>query len=173
MSSFGIWVALAYGTNYYACVSDEDTGLLYNPQFNWSYQKRGPASLRDQYGYFPLWPVSRISSGDPSVPGVVPIGMDICEGGQYEVSMFGESSIQRVLRFRGRCFDAGTNPVPGAVVQVFRTSDDLFVGQCVCDDGGYYDIGTPFSTDAHYLVAYKPGSPDIAGTTVNTLTPSL
>ena len=30
---------------------------------------------------------------------------------------------------------------------------------------------TPAGTQ-HYLVAYKPGSPDTAGTTVNTLTPT-
>lgn len=173
MSTFGISPAISYGIFFYANIPDEDQGLLYNPQFNWSYQKRGPASLRDQYGHFGLWPVSRVSSGDPSIPGAVLCGADICEGAQFESSMYGESPIQRLYRFQGQCKDAGGNPVPGAVVQGFRTVDDLYVGQAICDDGGYYDLGTPFTTDAHYLVAYKPGSPDIAGTTINTLTPAL
>jgi hypothetical protein len=57
-------------------------------------------------------------------------------------------------------------------VQLFRTVDDLIMGEVTSDGSGVYavraGVGGPF-----YLVAYKPGSPDLAGTTVNTLIPEV
>jgi hypothetical protein len=52
-------------------------------------------------------------------------------------------------------------------VQLFRTQDDGFVEEKVSDGSGNFSFdATPV---AHYLVAYKAGAPDVAGTTVNTL----
>lgn len=70
----------------------------------------------------------------------------------------------------GQTLDSGGNPV-AATVQGFRTSDDLYVGETGSDDSGRYSLPTIYLTDAHYLVAYRTGSPDTAGTTVNTLIP--
>lgn len=58
----------------------------------------------------------------------------------------------------------------GCVVQLFRTSDDAIIAEQVSDGStGAYSfpilVGGPF-----YVVAYKAGTPDLAGTTVNTLT---
>jgi len=54
------------------------------------------------------------------------------------------------------------------VVDLFRTVDDSVAGRTVSDASGNYKIeATPALT--HYAVAYKAGSPDVAGTTVNTL----
>jgi hypothetical protein len=59
----------------------------------------------------------------------------------------------------------------GCVVQLFRTADDVWRSETVSDANGVYvlypDVGGPF-----YLVAYKAGAPDVAGTTVNTLLPT-
>jgi hypothetical protein len=52
------------------------------------------------------------------------------------------------------------------------TSNDTYVGQAVSDSAGYYELGTPYSGQAHYVVAYLPGSPDVSGTSVNTLIPT-
>lgn len=60
---------------------------------------------------------------------------------------------------------------PSCTVRLFRTSDNVLVSTTTSDAGGYYEFldpaGSPF-----FAVAYKDGTPDIAGTTVNTLTPA-
>lgn len=60
-----------------------------------------------------------------------------------------------------------------AEVQAFRTSDDAYQGAAFSRDDGSYSVGVQQSkATPHYLVAYKAGAPDIAGTTVNTLLPT-
>ncbi len=74
---------------------------------------------------------------------------------------------------RGTCKDSGGTAVANAIVQGFRTSDDVFLGEVQGNTDGTYTLGVEASkATACYLVAYKAGSPDIAGTTVNTLTPT-
>ena len=60
-------------------------------------------------------------------------------------------------------------PVGSCVVQLFRTSDDLFIMEQASDASGNFLLQSWYSPDTHYIVAYKAGSPDIFGTTVNTL----
>ena len=73
----------------------------------------------------------------------------------------------------GQCQNSGGTPLGGAVVQGFRTSDDYYVGETVTNDQGNYELACPQSpNDQHYLVAYYDASPDLAGTTVNTLVPT-
>ncbi len=55
------------------------------------------------------------------------------------------------------------------VVHAFRTSDDVEVAQTTSAADGTFSV-TVAGGVAHYLMAYKAGSPDVAGTTVNTLT---
>jgi hypothetical protein len=55
------------------------------------------------------------------------------------------------------------------VVQLFRTSNDLFIMEITSDASGNFLLQSWYSPDTHYIVAYKAGSPDIFGTTVNTL----
>lgn len=79
-----------------------------------------------------------------------------------------------VSRFlKGVCVDASDVAVANAIVQGFVTATDAFVGQVQANTDGTYTLATdtPAGTQ-HYLVAYKPGAPDTAGTTVNTLTPT-
>jgi len=58
-----------------------------------------------------------------------------------------------------------------ANVHIFRTEDNSFVAETTSDGSGAWSIpllkGGPF-----FIVAYKTGTPDIAGTTVNTLVPT-
>jgi hypothetical protein len=65
--------------------------------------------------------------------------------------------------------DATGAPLGNCDVHLFRTSDDLEVGQTVSDPTGafafYVAPGVQF-----YCVAYKAGSPDVSGTTLNTVT---
>ena len=65
--------------------------------------------------------------------------------------------------------DESGNGISGATVQGFLTSNDTFVGETTANSLGGYELGTVYPSTNHYLVAYKTGSPDVAGTTVNTL----
>jgi hypothetical protein len=62
--------------------------------------------------------------------------------------------------------------IPSAIVKLYRTATDEVVDVVTSDANGNYVATSPYDTFALYAVAYLPGSPDIAGTTVNTLVPS-
>lgn len=53
-------------------------------------------------------------------------------------------------------------------VELFRTADDSNVSQTFSDANGIF-IMSASNLIQHYLVAYKAGSPDVAGTSLNTL----
>lgn len=65
--------------------------------------------------------------------------------------------------------DSSGVPIGSCAVKLFRTSDDLLMQTTVSDPTtGAYSFGAVGSANM-YVVAYKAGSPDVAGTTVNTL----
>lgn len=138
-----------------------------------SYWRRGDTQFGARMRYYTLWPRTMALCGDVTMP------MDLF-GQCGESSLSGRwSPVQRASRgngatkfIRGVCKDSGGNTVSGAVVQGFLTATDTFVNETACDSFGNYELGTPYPGVAHYLVAYRAGSPDIAGTTVNTLTPT-
>jgi hypothetical protein len=56
-------------------------------------------------------------------------------------------------------------------VELFQTSDDKKVNETMSDGSGNFTFPIHFTdTNQFYLVAYLDGSPDVAGTTVDTLT---
>jgi hypothetical protein len=73
------------------------------------------------------------------------------------------------LGFVGVTRDQYGTPTGNCVVQLFRTSDDLFIMEITSDASGNFLLQSIYTPDTHYIVAYKAGSPDIFGTTVNTL----
>lgn len=72
------------------------------------------------------------------------------------------------LAISGVTCDQYFSPVGGVTVKLFRTLDDSLQASVVSEPDGSYLVTTPYS-DAHYLVIYKSGTPDLFGTTVNTL----
>lgn len=142
----------------------------------WGWQRRSPKTWKDRNAWYSLWSFGcRVGYGTPAgSDGAAPIGgRDLAGADLYEpYSCDGEgTSVRRFIL--GTCKDASSVPVANATVQAFRTSDDFYLGQDVSRDDGTYACPTdvPAGTQC-YLVAYKPGAPDIAGTTVNTLTPT-
>lgn len=135
---------------------------------------RSPRTWKDRNSFVSLWSFGcRVGCADVNMDGAAPIGRDILAGNGYEpFSCDGEGN--ESLKFiKGQCIDINSNPLSGVVVQAFRTSDDTFAGYEVQSrEDGSYDLATNFPGVNHYVVAYLAGSPDRAGTTVNTLIPA-
>lgn len=139
----------------------------------WQWQCRSPKTWKDKNCWYSLWSFGcRVGSGSP-------IGSD--GTGWYDLSMKdlfepyscdGEGTQSKNF-LRGLCVDASDVPVANAIVQAFVTATDAFAGEVQANTDGTYVLGVEQAkVTPHYLVAYKPGSPDIAGTTVNTLLPT-
>lgn len=137
----------------------------------WSMQARSPKTWRDRNQWFSLWSFGcRMSGGDLEGYAVAGQGGMTVHDMYEPYSCDGEGSPQS--RFiRGNCVDASDVAVANPIVQAFRTSDDAFMGEAQANTDGTYIVPVASVAGvAHYLVAYKAGSPDIAGTTVNTIT---
>ena len=76
----------------------------------------------------------------------------------------------RAWSLSGQTLDASSAALPGCVVDLFVTQSDTRVGTTISDGSANFTIPVGFNSANFYMVAYKPGSPDVAGTTVNTLT---
>lgn len=64
--------------------------------------------------------------------------------------------------------NASGTALGNCVVVVYRTADDSVAARGVSDASGNYRLSASPSIQ-HYVVAYLAGSPDVAGTTANTL----
>lgn len=140
---------------------------------NWNYERRGPAAHRDRYGWHDLWPGSQMMNGDPGSP-MTTFGNCAGSGGEYfEATTVPNSGTQSTKFIKGTCLDGSGNPVAGATIKGYVAATDVFVGSVQSRLDGSYDLGTAnLASTAHYVTAYKAGSPDIAGTSVNTLLPT-
>lgn len=73
-------------------------------------------------------------------------------------------------RIGGITKDAAGNALPACTVKLYQTGNDLEIDRTVSDANGNYSFSTLGPAENYYCVAYLAGSPDRAGTTVNTLT---
>lgn len=159
------------GSTFQSMVMDDPPRAWKMMLRGWDYQRRTVKTRRDRQSWKSKWPRGSFLSGDASTP--LTLAGNCAESGmvQYAWSVYGRGGHQ--LKFiSGQCVDSGGTAVPGAVVQGFRTSDDLFVRETACDDKGNYELGTEYPGVAHFLVAYLDTATDLAGTTVNTLVPT-
>lgn len=72
------------------------------------------------------------------------------------------------LGFNGFSRDASGGILAGVTVKLFLTATDTKVDQTISDVNGLFVVSTS-EAGAHYLLFYKTGTPDVSGTTVNTL----
>lgn len=138
---------------------------------DWSWQRRSAKTWQDKVRWESCWSWGcRISGGDDL--SYTPAGGEVGHG--YEPFSCDGEGTQSKRFIRGVTKDADGNAISGVTVQGFVTATDAYVGEDVSRDDGTYLLGTEtLAGVAHYLVAYKAGSPDIAGTTVNTITSTL
>ena len=119
----------------------------------------GPTSYANDF-----WPRGAGLIGDLSVDVGLLDGSEIWYHRMELVS--GQTS---AYSFAGVTRDAYGSPLGGATVKLYHTADDVRVDASVSDASGNYVLYTPYYPDAHYIVMYKVGVPDLMGTTVNTL----
>lgn len=165
-----------FGPTYQVYRSDESWYLRAGRR-SLSHTRRQDSGFGSRCRYTTLWPASRLQSGDRTADFGM-FGDDWGDpGGDFYESW---SPWQRSLRGNGRAaqFTPGYtyNDVGGilggAEVQIFLTSNDAYVGNTFSDNNGWYQAWSVYPGQQHYFVAYAPGSPDVAGTTVRTLTPT-
>jgi hypothetical protein len=74
------------------------------------------------------------------------------------------------FRITGTTKDSTGAALGTCVVDLFDTATDVRLDTTTSDASGVFEFrGAGQPPNAYYLVAYKAGSPDVAGTTVNTL----
>lgn len=148
-----------------------DDTILNPPR--WAYRRRSVRSTYDPYRWPSLWPSPGFMSGDPTSP--MSSGDDYAFGGgrlSYEMPSAGIQGTQTTKFIRGSCLDSASAAVADATLDAFITSTDVKDGAGTSFADGTYAVGVQTAGVSHYVVAYKAGSPDIAGTTVNTLVPT-
>jgi hypothetical protein len=138
---------------------------------DWSYRRRGDSQFGARNKYITLWPASGFMSGDRS-SGFCLFGQDCAEFDAWSPSQRASRGNGQTKFIMGQCKDSGGSGVSGATVQCFLTATDALVSEITADTYGNYEAPTVYPGAAHYLVAYRAGSPDITGATVNTLTPT-
>lgn len=106
-----------------------------------------------------------IATGQKGRPGARGIPGDRFLGGKpFRSQPFSTSN----TFIAGQTRDSTGAPLGSCVVILLLTGGDVAVAKAVSDASGNYRFDNPGS-GPFYIVAYKPGSPDVAGTTVNTL----
>ena len=135
---------------------------------------RGPRTWKDKNRWYSLWSYGcRIGYGAPSGSDGVTSNKDLSSIDLFEPYSCDGEGTQTLKFIKGLAVDTSDAPLSGVNLQAFRTSDDAFAGYEVQSrTDGSYDLATNFPGVNHYIVAYLAGSPDRAGTTVNTLVPA-
>lgn len=85
---------------------------------------------------------------------------------------FARSRSTRGWSIVGSVINGAGDPFVGAIVKIYRTSDDVEIASTISDSTGTYRFAVATNSYFYYVVAYAPGSPDLFATSVNTLTAS-
>lgn len=114
-----------------------------------------------------LWPTSR-----PLGNGQGLIGEDASTGSGRWGLWPEEAGDPGRKKIWGTALDSSGSPLAGVSLQAVRADGSSCDGTATSDASGYYLIPVSNPTGAYKVDAYLAGSPDVAGTTVNNLTPS-
>lgn len=94
-------------------------------------------------------------------PGIQALGLPEFRPVQHlRGTLYGISGVTR---------DSSGAALGSCVVKLYRTATDVLVDSTVSDGSGNYSFPNVTPGDTYYVVAYLAGSPDVEGTTNNTL----
>ncbi|MEY2855671.1 MAG: hypothetical protein RL030_2803 [Pseudomonadota bacterium] len=150
-------------------------GIVPSPVLPWNAAQRPPAINYGSVGK------------PPNADSIVPIDFGLCALGVRAGVRAGEKgrlagtpSVIHALKpmpakqwvITGITKDSAGAVLASCVVQLFRTVDDKIMDEITSSAAGVFEFRSASNpSNTHYIVAYKAGSPDVAGTTVNTLVP--
>lgn len=150
-----------------------DETILNKSSYNWDYQRRSMQSTWDRQRWTSLWPRGRTIDAAGYYPDTMMFGGGPDGSDYFEPPSCGGSGTQTTKFIRGTTYDSGGAVLANAVVQGFVTTTETYVGAVTSAEDGTYSLPTNnLASVTHYVVAYKAGAPDVAGTTVNTLLPT-
>ena len=92
---------------------------------------------------------------------------DIGEGPQFNSRKY---DFKGSFTISGTTKDSAGAALGSCAVHLYQTGSDIEIGETVSDGSGLFSFTLGNNSGYFYIVAYLPGSPDVAGTTVNTLT---
>jgi hypothetical protein len=102
----------------------------------------------------------------PGAPG--PVGILGAPGGPAEGNPNRPYFEERNYLIAGVTLDASGNPLAGCTVKLYSSDYDKVEYTAISDAGGNYAFAVD-KRKQYYVVSYLAGSPDVCGTTVNTL----
>jgi len=154
-------------------INDEEMGVKPLPGFN--YQNRRP----NDYKASPLFSGWQWGAGGLLDPNGLS-GCDLIQGNDnlatyasWEPWSLTTKGPTRPYYISGIVYDATNTPVACATVESFITATDVKDGATVSGGDGTYQAPCYNRTAVHYVSAYQVGTPDPAGKSANTLTPTL
>lgn len=116
------------------------------------------------------------NSGSPDFGGSS-IDMAVAEktGPNFGGTLFNsqKDKVKQQWLITGVTRDSAGAVLGNCTVHLFNTIDDAEIAQMNSDASGNYSFTIDGNGQQRYAVAYLAGSPDVAGTTVNTLIPVL
>lgn len=99
-------------------------------------------------------------------------GRTVVNRGQVGTAIYRSPGGVANFRLSGVTRDSSGAAIGGCRVELFVTAMDVAIADTISDAGGNFAFDMP-GTGPFYLVAYKAGGPDLAGTTINTLMPAV
>ena len=111
----------------------------------------------------------------PGRAGLDASGDEWHRGVSYRLPQYNSGAVSRYA-FVGVTRNAYGSALGGVTVKLFKTVGggspdlkDVRIDEATSDVSGNYTVYTSYYPDTHYIVTYKSGTPDVQGTTVNTL----
>ena len=138
-----------------------------SPTYNWDYERRNPLTANDEAVHAAGW----------TRPGFISAGWASVNTMDFDIGVVQPwepvSQVAGCLKpqfIYGQILDSNSSPISGATILCFVSATNKLESACLSDANGYYQAPC-YQSGNHYIVAYDAASPDLAGTTVNTLTP--
>lgn len=178
----GYWInggTLAGTLDFYRVVvinDEEKNGAFSRPAQNFNYQQRCCTDYRTARGFSGWWWGGGAFLDPAGTNGMDPIwGNDNLDNAytSWEPWSLGNKGYTRPFYINGTVFDVNGNPVAEATIKSYVTATGVVDGSTTSNADGTYQVPCYNRTATHYTTAYKSGSPDVAGESVNTLTPSV
>ena len=112
------------------------------------------------------WEVRPLTTADPATGLPTPVRQGMAVNSQRQL-------FRKFWRISGVTRDKDGNALASCRVELFETESDALLYSTTSDGSGAFSFSVPTGGWNWWLRAYKAGSPDLAGTTVDTVTAVL